>query len=91
MVAGPNGAGKTTLTDRLRSEGIDFGEYINPDDIAKNLTGSPVERAAEAQEIADHRRDACISAKRSFSFETVMGTSKNSSFRKPVRVCCLTA
>src|SRR5947207_7390819 len=72
MVAGPNGAGKTTLTKSLREQGIDFGEYINPDDIALELEGSYEERVAEAQRVADYRRDECIAAKRSFSFETVM-------------------
>ena len=72
IIAGPNGAGKTTLADRLRREGIDLGEYINPDDIAKELGGSLTEHFLQAQEIADKRREDCISAKRSFSFETVM-------------------
>ena len=72
MVAGPNGAGKTTLTEFLRRQEIDFGEYINPDDIARDLEGSYDARVAEAQVIADRRREACIAAKRSFSFETVM-------------------
>jgi predicted ABC-type ATPase len=40
MVAGPNGAGKTTFVRSLRQSGIDFGEYINPDDIAQELEGS---------------------------------------------------
>jgi predicted ABC-type ATPase len=34
IIAGPNGSGKTTLTDYLIEAGIDFGEYINPDQIA---------------------------------------------------------
>jgi len=72
MVAGPNGSGKTTLTRMLRDRGIDFGEYINPDDIAINLEGSYEARVAEAQRVADRRRDECIEARRSFSFETVM-------------------
>ena len=72
MVAGPNGSGKTTLTRLLRSRGVDFGEYINPDDIALDLHGTYDARVAEAQRIADLRRDACIDSKRSFSFETVM-------------------
>lgn len=72
MVAGPNGSGKTTLTQWLRERGVEFGEYINPDDIARELDGSEIARAAEAQAIADRRREACIAAKRSFSFETVM-------------------
>jgi predicted ABC-type ATPase len=72
IVAGPNGAGKTTLTKSLHQRGIDLGEYINPDDIADELQGTYDERVARAQAIADHRREACIEAKRSFSFETVM-------------------
>jgi predicted ABC-type ATPase len=72
IIAGPNGAGKTTLTRRLLDSGIDLGEYINPDDIARELKGSYQARVARAQEKADMRRDACLVAKRSFSFETVM-------------------
>jgi predicted ABC-type ATPase len=75
MVAGPNGSGKTTLTRMLRERGVDFGEYINPDDIALTLEGSYEVRVAEAQHTADRRRDECITARRSFSFETVMSHS----------------
>jgi predicted ABC-type ATPase len=72
MIAGPNGAGKSTLTGLLRQRGVEFGEYINPDEIAAELAGSYSGRVAQAQLLADQRRDACIAAKRSFSFETVM-------------------
>lgn len=72
MIAGPNGAGKTTLTRLLRERGVDFGEYINPDDVAGELEGSYDARVAHAQIIADRRREECIAAERSFSFETVM-------------------
>jgi predicted ABC-type ATPase len=72
MIAGPNGAGKTTLTQHLLRSNVDLGEYINPDDIAAELSGTPFDRTRQAQLIADKRRDDCISAKRSFSFETVM-------------------
>jgi predicted ABC-type ATPase len=72
MVAGPNGACKTTLVRWLRRQGIAFGEYINPDNIAEGLAGLDKDRVGEAQAIADDRRDACIEARRSFSFETVM-------------------
>lgn len=72
MIAGPNGAGKTTLTKHLLQTGIDLGEYINPDDIAAELTGSLAERTIAAQALADERRNECIKARRSFSFETVM-------------------
>lgn len=72
MIAGPNGAGKTTLTQHLVRQGVDLGEYINPDDIAATLQGTLALRSKQAQEIADVQRDACIRAKRSFCFETVM-------------------
>ena len=72
VVAGPNGSGKTTLTDGLRKRGYDFGEYINPDDIARELSGPYDFRVRQAQLIADERRDACVAERRNFSFETVM-------------------
>jgi predicted ABC-type ATPase len=72
MIAGPNGAGKTTLIRALLRQGVELGEYINADDIAGELQGSYDERVRQAQVIADRRREACIEAKRSFSFETVM-------------------
>lgn len=72
MVAGPNGSGKTTLTRRLAASGIDFGVYINPDDIAAELAGSYAERVAEAQRKAEASRTDCLEHGRSFSFETVM-------------------
>jgi predicted ABC-type ATPase len=72
IIAGPNGAGKTTLVRTLRQKGVEFGEYINPDDIATELQGSYDDRVRQAQSIADRRREACIEAGRSFSFETVM-------------------
>ena len=57
VVAGPNGSGKTTLTNFLRSTGLDFGEYINPDDVALGLDGSYEERVRAAQSVADLMRD----------------------------------
>ena len=71
MIAGPNGSGKTSLTRFLNQQGYDFGDYINPDDIAQSLTGTYEERVRQAQALADLRRKDAISAGRSFSFETV--------------------
>jgi predicted ABC-type ATPase len=72
MIAGPNGSGKTTISRILRENGVDFGEYVNPDEIADGLQGCYEERVRQAQLIADRKREACITARRSFSFETVM-------------------
>ena len=71
-MAGPNGSGKSTLTHWLRKRGVEFGVYINADEIAKELGGSYDERVRLAQRITDERRDESIREKRDFSFETVM-------------------
>lgn len=72
MVAGPNGSGKTTLTDQLRQMNYDVGEYINADDIARDLPGEYALQVAAAQAEAERRRQTCIAERRSFTFETVM-------------------
>jgi predicted ABC-type ATPase len=72
IFAGPNGSGKSTLADYLIEAGIDFGEYINPDQIAATLDLSEPRRSRQAQAIADFQRDRCLASGLSFSFETVM-------------------
>lgn len=52
--------------------GVDFGTYINPDEIALTLGMPEPQRSIQAQHIADQQRDACLQKRRSFSFETVM-------------------
>lgn len=80
MIAGPNGSGKTTITDKIRSRGHDFGEYINPDEITQDLlkhTTSPSPQDIfkanhQAQIIAEQRRQTALDEGRSLSLETVM-------------------
>lgn len=72
IIAGPNGSGKTILTRQLARDGVDFGEYINPDDIAAGRKGSYDERVRDAQHEAERRRQECLSRRVDFSFETVM-------------------
>lgn len=72
MIAGPNGSGKSTLIVQLREAGIDFGEYLNADDIARALEGKPAEVALRAQVEVRERRQAALAQMRSHSFETVM-------------------
>jgi predicted ABC-type ATPase len=72
VIAGPNGSGKSTLTQYLLSSGIDFGNYINPDEIAAKLDMPEPERSRQAQMHADFERDSCLRRRISFSFETVM-------------------
>ena len=40
IIAGPNGSGKTSVTERiLKHEWIEGCEYINPDNIARDIFG----------------------------------------------------
>lgn len=72
VIAGPNGSGKSTLTNYLVRAGIDFGDYINPDEIAATLDLPEPQRSRQAQQFADFYRDRCLTGRTSFSFETVM-------------------
>lgn len=72
VIAGPSGSGKSTLTNYLVGAGIDFGEYINPDEIAAKLDLPEPQRSRQAQQFADFQRDRCLTRRISFSFETVM-------------------
>ncbi len=68
---GPNGAGKSTLRRiTLADGGIPF---VNADDIATQQFGEhAAARAYEAAQIAESVRAELFSARRSFSFETVL-------------------
>jgi predicted ABC-type ATPase len=72
MIAGPNGSGKSTLTRILESQGIDFGEYHNADDIARDLDGSPEFVAAQAQARVRQLRQQAVDLGRDHTFETVL-------------------
>jgi predicted ABC-type ATPase len=72
VIAGPNGSGKSTLTQYLLESGVDFGTYINPDEIALTLEMPEPERSKQAQAVADFKRESCLQGRLSFSFETVM-------------------
>lgn len=72
LIAGPNGSGKSTLTNMFMEKGMDFGEYINPDEIAKELGGDYDAAVREAQRIAESRRSELLNSGISHSFESVM-------------------
>ena len=83
IVAGPNGSGKTSVTDKiLKHEWIDGCEYINPDDMARDIYGdwnSP-EAVVKAVCHAARIREDCIANGRSLAFETVMSAPDKISF-----------
>ena len=83
IVAGPNGSGKTSVTGRiLKHEWIEGCEYINPDNIAKDVFGdwnSP-DAVMKAVRHATTAREDCIVNGRSLIFETVLSAPDKISF-----------
>lgn len=70
VFAGPNGSGKSTFTELLKPVGID---YINADEIKKNLKCTDI----EAAKLAEKQRENHVENMQEFCFETVMSTDRN--------------
>lgn len=69
VFAGPNGSGKSTFTELLKPP-ID---YINADEIKKNLKCTDL----EAAQLAERQREAHLKQMSEFCFETVLSTERN--------------
>jgi predicted ABC-type ATPase len=83
IISGPNGSGKTSVTSKiLKHTWIEGCEYINPDEIARNMFGdwnSP-EAILKAARYATEQRESCIANGRSLIFETVLSASDKVTF-----------
>lgn len=69
VFAGPNGSGKSTFTELLKPP----MDYINADEIKKNLKCSDL----EAAQLAEKQRENHIEHMNEFCFETVLSTQRN--------------
>lgn len=69
VFAGPNGSGKSTFTELLKPP----MDYINADEIKKNLKCSDL----EAAQLAEKQRESHIEQMNEFCFETVLSTERN--------------
>lgn len=69
VFAGPNGSGKSTFTALLKP----IMDYINADEIKKNLKCSDY----EAADLAERQRELHLQNNEDFCFETVMSTERN--------------
>jgi len=69
VFAGPNGSGKSTFTELLKPP----VDYINADEIKKNLKCSDL----EAAQLAEKQREEHLGQMREFCFETVLSTERN--------------
>ena len=83
VIAGPNGSGKTFVTGKiLKHVWIEGCEYINPDNIARDMFGdwnSP-EAIIKAAQYAAGLRENCIENSQSLIFETVLSAEDKISF-----------
>jgi len=83
IVAGPNGSGKTSVTNKiLKHEWMENCEYINPDNMARDIYGdwnSP-DAIMKAACDASNAREKCIKDGRSLIIETVLSAPDKISF-----------
>lgn len=78
VIAGPNGSGKTSVTSKiLHHEWLEDSEYINPDNVAKDLFGdwNNQESVLKAANYCNEWRERCLAESKSHIFETVMSAS----------------
>lgn len=77
VFAGPNGSGKSTFTELLKPP----MDYINADEIKKNLKCSDL----DAAQFAEKQREEHIEHMEEFCFETVLSTERNLELLKKAR------
>ncbi len=77
VFAGPNGSGKSTFTELLKPP----VDYINADEIKKNLKCSDL----EAAQLAEKQREDHVEQMSEFCFETVLSTERNLKLLKKAR------
>lgn len=78
VIAGPNGSGKTSVTSKiLHHEWLEDSEYINPDNVARDIFGDWNDREAvlKAANYCNDWREKCLAERKSHIFETVMSAT----------------
>ena len=74
LLAGPNGAGKTTFIDRFLKRRAETFVFVNPDEVARDLSGVGTERDLAAGRRVLERLDALIAARVDIVLETTLAT-----------------
>lgn len=78
VIAGPNGSGKTSMTSKiLHHEWLEDSEYINPDNVARDIFGdwNNQDAVLKAANYCNDWRERCLAERKSHIFETVMSAS----------------
>ncbi|MFO0544129.1 MAG: AAA family ATPase [Pseudanabaena sp.] len=95
IIAGPNGVGKTTFAQMIFSKEIEAGQFLNADQVAKELEESPGSNSLQGLAIQSGRkvieqRRQFIATRKSFIVETTLAsrslavalsTAKNNGFK----------
>lgn len=75
VIAGPNGSGKTSVTSKiLHHEWVEDSEYINPDNVARDVFGdwNNQDAVLKAANYCNDWRERCLAEHKNHIFETVM-------------------
>lgn len=78
VIAGPNGSGKTSVTSKiLHHEWLEDSEYINPDNVARDVFGdwNNQDAVLKAANYCNDWRERCLAERKSHIFETVMSAA----------------
>lgn len=78
VIAGPNGSGKTSVTSKiLHHEWLEDSEYINPDNVARDIFGdwNDSDAVLRAANYCNEWREKCLAERKSHIFETVMSAN----------------
>jgi len=87
IIAGCNGAGKTTASYTVLPEILNCKEFVNADEIAKNLSPLQPETAAfESGRIMLLRINELMNHSQDFAFETTLSTRSYISFIKKAKL-----
>lgn len=74
LLAGPNGAGKTTFINGFLRERAEAFRFVNPDEVARGLTGEGRTRDLAAGRRVLERLDELAAERADFVLETTLAT-----------------
>ncbi|WEK40446.1 MAG: zeta toxin family protein [Candidatus Brevundimonas colombiensis] len=74
LLAGPNGAGKTTFINRFLRQRAEAFRFVNPDEVARGLTGEGAARDLAAGRLVLERLGALFVERADVVLETTLAT-----------------
>jgi predicted ABC-type ATPase len=74
LLAGPNGAGKTTFINGFLRERSETFQFVNPDEVARSLTGIGPARDLAAGRLVIERLDQLFALRADVVLETTLAT-----------------